>query len=282
MAGQTCRLAAAGLAAITALLAQLPMEPAHTAGQSITGAFEGWFRNADGSATIMCGYFNRNLTQRLEIPVGADNRIEPGGPDRGQPTRFLPGRQWAVFTIHVPKDFAPDSKLTWTLRANGKTTVIPLKLDPLWLLSPYRDASNNTPPFISFELGKTGAQGPPLEIAKSYEAAVGKPVELRVWVADDAQTGMNPTALQRATPPVALKWITFRGPADADFSPTRPPIEKIDPPPGLKFAGTSKTNATFSIPGEYVIEVIATDWSGEGGSGFQCCWSTAQVRVLVK
>jgi len=226
--------------------------------------------------------FQSQPDSKLEIPIGPDNRIEPGGPDRGQPTRFLPGRQWAVFTIHVPKEFTPDSKLTWTITANGKTTVIPLKLDPLWLLSPYRDASNNTPPFISFEPGKLGAQGPPLSIAKSYETKTGTPLELQVWVADDAQTGLNPTALQRATPAVSLKWITFRGPADADFSPPRPAIEKTDPPPDLKFAGTAITKATFPKPGEYLLEVIATDWSGEGGSGFQCCWSTAQIRVLVK
>ena len=263
-----------------ALLAQLPMEPAHTAGQSVTGAFEGWFRNPDGTATIVAGYFNRNLTQQIEIPVGADNRIDPGGPDRGQPTRFLPGRQWAIFTIHVPKDF--DGKLIWTLRANGKTTMIPLKLDPLWILSPYRDASNNTPPYISFEPGVTGANGPPIGISKSYTATVGKPLELQVWVADDARVGMSPTPLQRSTPPVSLKWITVRGPAEPVFSSPRPAIQSIDPPEGLKFAGTAKTTATFRKPGEYLLDVVANDWSGEGGSGFQCCWSTAQVRVTVE
>src|SRR5216117_2703897 len=57
----------------------------------------------------------------LDIPAGPNNRIEPGGPDQGQPTHFLPRRQWGVFTITVPKDFG-DKKLTWTLVANGQTT----------------------------------------------------------------------------------------------------------------------------------------------------------------
>ena len=269
----------APLAAVVALLAQLPMEPAHTSGQSVTGAFEGWFRNADGTATIVCGYFNRNLSEEVEIPVGEDNRIEPGGPDRGQPTRFLPGRQWALFTIQVPKDF--DGKLTWTVRANGKTTAIPLKLDPLWLISPYRDASDNTPPSIGFEAGKLGAQGPPIGFAKSLTAEVGKPLDLQVWVADDARAGLVPSPLQRSMPAVTLKWLTFRGPARAVFSSPRPTIETLEPPAGLKFAGTAKTAATFPRPGEYWLEVIANDWSGEGGSGFQCCWTTAQVRITV-
>lgn len=269
------------IAAVAALLAQLPMEPAHTAGQSVTGAFEGWFRNPDGTATLVGGYFNRNLTEEIEIPIGPDNRIEPGGPDRGQPTRFLPGRQWAVFTIQVPKDF--DGKLTWTLRANGKTMTIPLKLDPLWILSPYRDASNNTPPFISFEPGVMGAHGPPIGVLKSYTAEVGKPLELQVWVADDARVGMGPSALQRSMPPVAVKWIAFRGPASAVFKPQRPAIQSLEPvSEGIKFAGTAKTAVTFAKAGEYWLEVVATDWSGEGGSGFQCCWSTAQVQVTVR
>ena len=61
------------------------------------------------------------------MPVGPNNRIEPGGPDQGQPTHFLPGGKWGVFTITVPKDFG-DKKLTWTLVANGKPTVIPMSL----------------------------------------------------------------------------------------------------------------------------------------------------------
>src|ERR1700681_4598472 len=81
----------------------LPLEPAHNSGQSITGAFEGWFANSDGSFSLLIGYYNRNLKQALDIPAGPDNRIDPGGPDRGQPTHFLSGRQWGVFTVTVPK-----------------------------------------------------------------------------------------------------------------------------------------------------------------------------------
>ena len=95
------------------LYAQLPLEPVHDSGQSVTAAYEGWFRNPDGTFSILFGYYNRNLKQDLDIPVGPNNRIEPGGPDQGQPTHFLPGRQWGVFTVTVPKDFG-DKKLTWS------------------------------------------------------------------------------------------------------------------------------------------------------------------------
>src|SRR5204862_3577964 len=81
---------------------QLPLEPPHDSGQSIAGAFEGWFPNQDGSFSILLGYYNRNTKQELDIPPGPNKRIEPGGPDMGQPTHFLPGRQWGIFTIRAP------------------------------------------------------------------------------------------------------------------------------------------------------------------------------------
>ena len=95
---------------------QLPLEPIRDSGQSITGAFEGWYQNPDGSYSLLVGYFNRNSKQALDIPVGPNNKIEPGDPDRGQPTHFLPRRQWGVFAIRVPKDFGTQ-KLTWTITA---------------------------------------------------------------------------------------------------------------------------------------------------------------------
>ena len=66
-------------------------EPARDSGASVTGAFEGWFKNPDGSFSFLLGYYNRNRKQEVDIPVGPDNALEPGGPDRGQPTHFMPG-----------------------------------------------------------------------------------------------------------------------------------------------------------------------------------------------
>src|SRR6202030_2247315 len=143
----------------TLLLAQLPMEPAHESGQSITGALEGWYPEPDGAFRILVGYYNRNQKQELDIPIGPNNRIDPGGPDHGQPTHFVTGRQWGVFTIKVPKDFG-DKKFIWTIVANGKTTAIPLSLNVLWEVSPFIEASGNTPPYLSFEEGGSDIQGP--------------------------------------------------------------------------------------------------------------------------
>src|SRR5580693_7007703 len=130
----------------------LPGEPFHNAGNSITGALEGWFPNPDGSFSILVGYYNRNLKQELEIPAGPNNRIEPGGPDQGQPTTFLPGRQWGMFTVKVPADFGT-KKLTWTIVANGQTMVIPVSLHPDYEVSPFGDVTGNEPPSLSFAEG---------------------------------------------------------------------------------------------------------------------------------
>src|ERR1700746_3349469 len=131
----------------------LPAEPRHDSGQGVTGAFEGWFKNQDGSFNLLFGYYNRNQKQDLEIPVGPNNRIEPDGPDQGQPTHFLPRRQWGVFTVIVPKDFGT-KRLTWTITANGQTTSIPLHIDPLWVVEPFEDAGvGNTPPVVRFQQG---------------------------------------------------------------------------------------------------------------------------------
>jgi len=257
----------------------LPFEPFHNTGQGITGAFEGWFPNPDGTFSLLLGYYNRNQQQTLEIPIGPNNRVEPGGPDQGQPTVFLPARQWGVFTITVPKDFG-DKKLTWTLVANGKTSVIPMSLHPLYEVQPFLEASGNTPPFIAFSESGPFVQGPRGQRI-SLTTTVSNPVTLPLWLADDAKSVLT---MRPASPPVMVYWSKFRGPGTVTFSNERPLVEKADfkPPPPAVFSGTATTSATFSEPGEYILRVVANDWSGDGGRGFQCCWSNAQVSVTVK
>lgn len=270
------------LAAGAALLCaqEFGIQPPHDSGQGVTPAFEGWFPNADGSFSILFGYYNRNLKQELDLPVGPDNHIEPGGPDQGQPTHFLTRRQWGVFTITVPKDFG-GKKLTWTLVANGKATEVPAGLDPLWELSPFIDATGNAPPFIGFERNGPFVQGPRGHSA-ALSATTANPLPLVLWVADDAN--LVPGATRPKTPAVTLTWSKFRGPGAVIFSDEKPAIENAEVQGVEKavFSGKAATTATFSEPGEYVLRVVANDWSGDGGRGFQCCWSNAQVEVSVK
>jgi hypothetical protein len=252
--------------------AQLPLEPLRDSGQGVTGAFEGWYPNADGTFSLLVGYFNRNEKAALDIPVGPNNRIEPGGPDMGQPTHFLPKRQWGVFSITVPKEFG-NGNLTWTLVANGETSVIPLSLNQKWAVQPFKDPSvGNTPPVVRLEPAGAPLQGPPRGIAASLNASRSNPLSLALWVSDD----QRPDPVDRpkpGQPPTTVFWSQARGPGRVTFANARPDVDKAD--------GKATATATFGEPGEYVLRAQVNDFSGEGGGGNQCCWTNVLVRVLV-
>jgi hypothetical protein len=78
-------------------------------GQGVVPYYEGWIRRSDGSFDLVFGYLNRNYEEELAIPVGPNNSVEPGGPDRGQPTYFLSRRQARIFRVRVPNSWAPGS-----------------------------------------------------------------------------------------------------------------------------------------------------------------------------
>ena len=170
-------------------------EPPGNSGGPIYATFEGWGPLKDGSNTLLLGYFNRNKQQEIEIPVGAENRIEPGGPDFGQPTHFLTGRQHGMFAITVPKDFG-NKKLTWTIVANGHTTNVSFWTNPQYWIDFYKNTANgNEPPRIKFS--PTGPEyiGPPRErTVATLSATVGQPLDLTAWAADQPPTTVSETA----------------------------------------------------------------------------------------
>lgn len=283
-------LALGAVLAVPAVRAQqqhLDSEPFHNSGESVTPAFEGWFHNPDGSFEMMVGFYNRNLRQDIDVPIGPNNHIDPGGPDYGQPTHFFAGRGWGPFTIHVPKDFGT-KELTWTINANGKPMTVPLNLKTDWEISPYIDATNNTPPWLSFQ--SFDENGPKIQgqlpLVTKKTAKVGTPLSIDVWVADD-----NVLSPGRLAPknPITLRWNQFRGPEGAGpvkFSNQRPPVEEVkgtkNMPPKALFVGKSTTTVTFADPGEYTLYLAVNDASGEGGgAGFQCCWTNGHVKVTV-
>ena len=100
-------------------------------------------------------------------------------------------------------------------------------------------------------------------------------------MADDAKlttsSGVRPRNL---TTPVTLHWFKYRGPGEVKFSKDRPPVETIRSEGG--FSGKASTSATFSEPGDYVLHVVANDYSGDGGGGFQCCWTNGELKVTVQ
>ena len=68
--------------------------------------------------------------------MGPNNSIEPGGPDRGQPTFFYTRTQRNLFTVNVPKGWPATKEVIWTLTANGKTQKAFGWLKPEWEIDP--------------------------------------------------------------------------------------------------------------------------------------------------
>jgi hypothetical protein len=264
----------------------LPLSsPIREKGSSVTGAYDGWYRDKDGGVNLLVGYFNRNTKQELDIPIGPNNRIEPGGPDQGQPTHFMTSHQWGVFSIKVPRDFGT-KKLTWTLVANGQTNIITLHTQRDWVLEPFEDvASQNTPPVITFQPAGPSFSGPPSGIAATLTTTLPDPARLTAWVTDEPPKLNVATALLTVpapaaagpprVPPVNVTWSMFRGAGPVTFDNPRPPVSGAD-------GGRTTATAAFSVPGEYILRLQANDQSGDGGGGFQCCWTNVHVRVIVK
>lgn len=263
--------------------AQQISEPLRGFGASVTPAYEGWFDNADGTHNFLIGYLNRNYNQAVDVPIGPNNTMGPNGPDLGQPTHFRSGRQTGVFMVTMPKEFGPKDRLTWSITVNGLTNTIPFWMNPDYQVSPFADiAVGNKPPLIKFDATGPTIQGPVTLIAKaiSRTATMAAGLALPVWAADDAKFSSGSNAPQRnPPPPVILHWTKYRGPGTVTFDKLPPVFEKIDGP--AVFNGKATVTAKFSAPGDYILHVTAEDYSGDGGGGEVCCWTTGMVKVTV-
>lgn len=254
----------------------LPLDPPRERGASVSPAYEGWYQNPDGSFSMLIGYYNRNTKQALDIPVGPNNRVEPGPVDQGQPTHFEIGRQWGVFVVKVPKDFGTKA-ITWTIVSNGETQSVPFSLNKGYPISPYKELGmGNQPPVLAFSEGGAKVTGPPLAVSASFTGTVGQPVAISTWVEDpkphEAEAAAGFGLMPGTIATVSLH--KFRGPGSVTFDPVRVPVKK---------QGEMITaKATFSAAGDYLLRVQANDESGEGGFGFQCCWTNTYVKVTVK
>jgi len=302
--------------------APLVLEPLGSTGEAIYPALEGWGPDKNGDTLILLGYYNRNKTQELDIAIGPGNRIEPGGPDFGQPTHFYAGRQHGVFAIKVPKDFGTQ-KLTWTLTANGQTSSISFWLNPAYWVNFYKHPANgNEPPIIRLQRDGPTMTGPPAGITQTLSGVVGQPVPLTLWASD------VPTKVNEGEEALAVRnraSAAARGDQDSvaiingqviggaggpsrapgtlprDAAPANPPDITVNwrkhRGNAVTFAQSriplvtkknptllleATTAATFASPGEYIIRAQVNDTSGDGGGGEQCCWTTALIKVDVR
>ena len=234
----------------------------HWTGQGVAPVYEGYDVNPDGSFNMWFGYMNRNYEEELDIATGPNNTFEPGG-DRGQPTHFQIRRHKDVFKVTVPKDFG-DRTLTWTLSAHGQTQQVVGTLKPVWMIDRNRTTrggnsekiNSNTPPVVKVEPQEQTLPSP-------------GPLTLTLSATDD---GLPMRAGK--TVGMTMDWTKYRGPGSVTFDPA---IAKI-------VDGRAVTKASFAEPGEYLLQVVVDDGSGElsGNFGYHCCWTNVQVKVIVK
>jgi hypothetical protein len=266
--------AAIGFTTVTVSAQDLPLTPVRDAGLSVTPAFEGWYRNPDGTLSLSFGYLNRNRRELVDIPVGPNNFISPGSANQGQPTFFAPRRHWGVFVVVVPANFGNRS-VVWTLIHRGDTVAIPGHLKPGWQIDALEGeaGSGNTPPQLRFEGGRGGA-GPGGVTSSPLTASVGTPLAVTVWASDDGNARTSVASGGRGNATVSLMWFKHQGPGTVVFAPEAPAVERA--------TGKATTTATFSAPGRYVLRVRANDASGVAGAGHaQCCWTNGYVVVEV-
>jgi len=220
----------------------------YSKGQTISPAYEGWEKNADGSYNLVFGYLNRNWDEEVDIPVGPDNQFSPGSEDRGQPTRFLPNRNRNTFSIRVPADFEDGRELVWTLRIRGETNRAHASLAPDYFIDNVVIMSENGSISAGFTDARLRGNKPPvaeLEGQTERRVRVGEPVTLVMKASDDGIPGgsgfaipsggilnddgeLNLAAALRRQPMLVVpgkanglhvSWFVYRGPGQVSFDP---------------------------------------------------------------
>jgi hypothetical protein len=250
--------------------------------QNVAPAYEGWEANPDGSFNLVFGYLNRSWEEEFHVPIGPDNSIEPGGPDRGQPAYFFPRRNKFVFRVRVPKDFG-DKELVWTVTTGGKTDRAYGTLKPDYVLDDIVIMSNSgAGGALSITPDMVGNKAPVLKVegARTRSVKVGEPVNLVAVATDDGKPnsrGMPPALggnyiLPTSANGLRLSWFTYRGSGRAvTFDPPQSKVWEdtrdggkspwsagwVNPP--VPPEGKWVVRATFHEPGNYVLRCLAHD-----------------------
>jgi len=236
----------------------------YATGQNVAPAFEGWQQNPDGSYNMVFGYLNRNYEEEVDIPIGPNNNIEPGG-DRGQPTHFYPRRQRFVFKVTVPKDWDKQQKVVWTLTTRGRTDQAKAWLQPEWELNDEVVSENNgggvldennEPPSITGSAAQTVTLPNTVTLtATAQDDGIPKPrpraTSSPATSATSATPDSNPEPPRRDRG-VQIKWIVYRGPGKVRFDPDTSAYAYGKPV-------TVSSKVTFSAPGTYVLQAVASD-----------------------
>ena len=252
-----------------------PQNYLFNSGQTIQPFFEGWAHNPDGSYEMHFGYLNRNYVEELAVPIGADNRIAPDGPDRGQPTFFYPRVNHRVFSVTVPAEWG-DKELVWQVTVRDQTyRAIG------WLQAEWEISAN--PAAARLPASAAPNQAPTLVVDAARTATTSGPLTMTATVSDDGLPeprqrgggggrGTLPTfernpggptlpinvpqiqASSRSRPistraeRVDVTWTQWHGPTGVTLESQGEPHD-----------GVAIVTATFKTPGDYLFRVQASD-----------------------
>jgi hypothetical protein len=262
-------------------LRDYPLATLHKSGDLVAPFFDGWFDNGDGTVTYAFGFLNRNTEEIVDIPLGENNRIEPAQYDGAQPTHFpvynrrgLVGkRERQAFGVTVPMG----TEVVWTLTHAGRTYSIPGRAtSTAYDMGTFDQvaAFGSLHPLVRFDAEGPVAVGPEGVTAAPVHGRVGQPVTLSAFVID---AGERYGLAEKEVYPVHATWILHQGPEGARvaFSPETATAES-------EGWSSVTTQATFPVPGEYVIRVRVDNF-GAPDSRFdnQCCWTNSFVPVVV-
>jgi hypothetical protein len=195
----------------------------YSRGQNASPAYEGWEQNPDGSFNFLFGYMNRNWEEELDVPVGPENTLDPGGPDQGQPTHFLPRRNRFVFKVRVPKDWG-EKELIWTLTTKGKTEKAYATLRTDSKVDDVVKASETGALGAGTSSPEVRANKPPeikIDGPKTRSVRVREPLPLVAWVTDDGVPKPRGLGLDQTTQAVRRAEAEGRRGVNPAFIPPR-------------------------------------------------------------
>lgn len=294
-------LALAAAAILAASQTAGAQQLSYSSGQLVYPAYEGWEKNADGSFNLLFGYMNSNWEEEFDVPIGPENSMEPGGPDRGQPTHFFPRRNRFVFRVRVPADFG-QNEVVWTLVTHGKTQKAYGSLRQDYFVDNMVFTSENGAIGAGVSNPEIRANKPPVVEAagdRNRTSKVGETLTLWANATDDGVPKPRPRGAfldrtnakvddMRLVPPKQVTvgsatglWVAcykYRGPGKVTFTPPQPktwedtragansqwaPLWQAPPvPPDGKWT----VQVSFDEPGVYVLRWHATDgalWADE-------------------
>lgn len=250
-------------------------------GQTIQPIFQGWSRNKDGTFDMHFGYLNRNYSDELHIPIGADNSIDMAGLDniQNQPTYFQTRNNRDIFTVNVPADFG-SREIVWQLTTQGQTLEAVGWLQSEWEIDEFGGYEPDPKVLAN--------QAPVLSVVSATSVRLPAKLTLTPTVTDDGLPEPEPQRASTAnewnstpllsrpegalpiptnvphlqtnlrgmkikpTPPrdkLTVSYTVWRGPANITTEPIFAEVVN----------GGSSTEIAFTEPGEYQLQVRAFD-----------------------